>query len=163
MILHFLFFNSLHFDNSLVTGLANIIASLIIAFSSYCLTKKYNDKKQKIEDDQIFKSLFESFNNRYNTNLNDLLNELKSNSGKSLEVKEKNLIIDYFNLCAEEYLWYKMGRIKHEVWDAWTAGIHENLKIPQVLELYKTETETVNQRKSFYGLYEELNVGDWIS
>jgi hypothetical protein len=33
-------------------------------------------------------------------------------------------IVDYFNLCAEEYLMHKMGVIPDFVWDVWRAGIH---------------------------------------
>ena len=33
-------------------------------------------------------------------------------------------IIDYFNLCAEEYLMHKMGVIPDFVWNVWRKGIH---------------------------------------
>jgi len=36
-----------------------------------------------------------------------------------------DVIIDYFNLCAQEYLMYKMGVIPVKVWDVWRAGIHD--------------------------------------
>src|SRR5690554_3027827 len=47
-----------------------------------------------IEDDKIFKDLFQSFNERYDK-LNDDLNS------ESTDIKKK-IIIDYLNLCAEE-------------------------------------------------------------
>ncbi len=106
----------------------------------------------------MFKSLFESFNARYDSKLNDILNEIKLDPEKVLEIRDIELIIDYFNLCSEEYLWYKEKRIPQYVWDAWKAGIIENLSIPKVNEIYLRETETPNQRKSFYGLCEELQV-----
>jgi hypothetical protein len=37
----------------------------------------------------------------------------------------QDAIIDYFNLCAEEYLMHKMGVIPNFVWDVWCAGIHD--------------------------------------
>jgi hypothetical protein len=36
---------------------------------------------------------------------------------------QRNLVIDYFNLCAEEFLWYKKNRIPNDVWSAWKSGI----------------------------------------
>jgi hypothetical protein len=151
-------FCSLHFDNSIIVSLLNILTSAIIGACGVLATHIYNKKKQKIEDDNMFKSLFESFNKRYDNKLNDLLNELKSDNEKVIELQHNDLIIDYLNLCAEEYLWYKKGRITADVWDAWKAGIVENLNIPQVKDIYLKETKTPNQRKSFYGLCEDLKI-----
>lgn len=44
------------------------------------------------------------------------------------------------------------------VWTAWKAGIVENLNIPQVKEIFLKETKTERQRKSFYGLCEEIDI-----
>jgi hypothetical protein len=129
-----------------------IFASVVTAYYAYL--------KLKIENDKMFKDLFESFNNKYNGDTNDIFNELRkiSPETKIEEVKEngENIILDYFNLCAEEYLWYSKGRIPEKVWKAWKCGIIENINIPQVKELYKKEIK--NGTDSFYGLVEELNI-----
>ena len=114
--------------------------------------------KYKLENDKIFKDLFVTFNERYNDELNDLLNTLRIEEDRVLKNNEIKLIVDYFNLCAEEYLWYSRNRIPTTVWLAWKAGIMENLKINQVKEVYLQETKTKNAQKSFYGLAKELNV-----
>jgi Txe/YoeB family toxin of Txe-Axe toxin-antitoxin module len=137
---------------------SSIIATLIIGIAGIVCTAYYSKQKQKIENDNIFKSLFESFNARYDNRLNDLLNEIKLEEYKILEKFEKELIIDYLNLCSEEYLWYREKRIPRYVWTAWKAGIVENLNIPQVKEIYLKETKTERQRKSFYGLCEEIDI-----
>ena len=146
--------------------IVGIFASIVAIYYGY--------QKQKIENDKMFKDLFESFNTKYNGETNDIFNELRrctaeksingiynelvKNSEKSREgIKPtgENIVIDYFNLCAEEYLWFSKGRIPKKVWDAWKCGIIANIKIPQVEELYKKEIE--NSKQSFYGLIEELD------
>lgn len=110
----------------------------------------------QIENDKIFKELFTSFNEKYDEKFNDLLNDLRTNTNRSLSQEDKNLIIDYFNLCAEEYLWFSKGRIPKSVWKAWRSGILMNLKIKQVKEVYEDETSTKEGEKSYYGLVDEL-------
>ncbi|MCT2561859.1 hypothetical protein [Chryseobacterium herbae] len=117
----------------------------------------YGSLKLRIENDLFFKDLFRSFNERYDADLNDLINELRIEPTRILSPTEKNKIIDYFNLCAEEFLWKKKNRIPKDVWEAWRAGIHQNLEIHQIRELYAQETDSHKGRVSYYGLYEELN------
>lgn len=112
--------------------------------------------KLKIEGDVLFKELFETFNDRYNADLNDLFNTLKNDVQRRLSKDEINLVIDYFNLCAEEFLWNKKKRIPDDVWKAWKAGILENLEIKQVKEVYDIETATERGKISYYGLFNEL-------
>jgi len=116
--------------------------------------------KIKIQDDILFKELFERFNERYDKELNDLLNQLRMNPQYKLTEDDKKLIIDYFNLSSEEFLWYKKNRIPNDVWKAWKAGIEENLQIEQVRELFNQETSSKRVRISYYGLYEELKTNN---
>ena len=146
-----------------------------IIFASIATTY-YAFLKQKIENDKMFKDLFESFNTKYNGETNDIFNELRrcqkeksiNDIDKELvktpekrieEIKPngENIVIDYFNLCAEEYLWFSKGRIPKKVWDAWKCGIIANInEIQQVKELYKDEIK--NNEQSFYGLVKELDI-----
>ena len=124
-----------NFDNSLFLGALGIIATFYFGVLKY-----------KIENDKMFQELFISFNNRYETKFNDLINTLRGNPENALDEDGKkdneNLIIDYFNLCAEEYLWYSKNRVPKSVWDAWIAGIKENLEVDQVRKVYEKETKT---------------------
>lgn len=133
-----------------------LITSFIIGIAGIIATVIFGNKKQQIKNDSMFKELFESFNKRYDNDFNDLLNELKLNSEKELSTNEKQIIIGYFNLCSEEYLWYKKGRIPSDVWSAWKSGIKENLKISKVKDVFENEIRTPDGRNSFYGLVEEL-------
>lgn len=114
--------------------------------------------KQRLENDRIFYDLFLEMNKRYDQNFNDLINELKLNNDKEINLQEKKIIIDYFNLCSEEYLWKSRGRIPNNVWKAWKSGILENLSIPQIKQIYLNEIQTQNGKDSFYGLVDELKI-----
>jgi hypothetical protein len=142
---------------SILSALKIINDSLLLGLIGLMATFYFGYLKNKIEDDKVFKELFNSFNEKYDGKINDVINELKTTkSDRLLTVIEKNLVIDYFNLCAEEYLWRTKKRIPDEVWNAWKAGIVENLKIPQIMELYTSEMATENGRASYYGLDKEL-------
>lgn len=112
--------------------------------------------KYRIENDRIFKELFDSFNKRYTGEFNDLLMNIREGKKKKLKLKDKNIIIDYFNLSAEEYLWYERGRIPEKVWESWRSGILENLKLKQIRGIYNSEMKTKDGKKSYYGLEKEL-------
>lgn len=87
--------------------------------------------KYQIENDRFYLELFKNFNGRYNGDINDVFNGFENNTIQlDLDDKDKDkklIIIDYFNLCAEEYYWYKQNRIPEEVWTAWLFGINKNL------------------------------------
>ncbi len=114
--------------------------------------------KYRIENDKVFKELFESFNKKYDEDLNDLFNEIRRGNKTELTEKEKNQVIDYFNLCAEEYLWFLKGRIPKKVWEAWKSGIHANLQLKEIKNIYLEEIQKKETSKSYYGLVEELNI-----
>lgn len=71
-----------------------------------------------IENDKIFRELFIGFNKRYNEDINDLFNRLRYKKNKQITRKEQLQIIDYLNLCSEEYLWYRKGRVSKNIWTA---------------------------------------------
>lgn len=136
----------LGYDERVLLGILGITATMY-----------FGTLRIKIEHDKLFKELFMDFNAKYDNDLNDLLNELREMPDRKLEIKEKKLVFDYFNLCSEEYLWKKKGRIPSDVWEAWKAGIQSNLEIPQVKELFNEEAKDKKTRKSYYGFIEELD------
>lgn len=113
--------------------------------------------RQAMDDDKVFKELFISFNARYTNQTNELLNKLKQGQDQLTNDSDVFIIIDYFNLCSEEYLWYKKGRIPFQVWKAWEAGIIVNLSIPIVREIFNSETKNENQRTSYYGFVDYIS------
>jgi hypothetical protein len=104
---------------------ANTLLGLLVSIG----TIYYGSLKLRMENDSFFKDLFHSFNDRYDKEMNDLINELRTDQNKVLNITEKNKIIDYFNLCAEEFLWKSKQRIPNDVWKAWRAGIMDNLAV----------------------------------
>jgi hypothetical protein len=71
------------------------------------------------------------------------------------------VVIDYSNLCAEEYLWYKRQRIPKDVWDAWKTGIVRNLQIFEINKIWHQEMKGYGAI-SYYGLTDEIIVSEII-
>ena len=114
-------------------------------------------RQYKMENDKMFKELFESFNNRYDVKFNNKLNEIDAiyriDKQLVIEGNDKLLIIDYLNFCSEEYLWYKKGRIPEIVWESWENGMIYFLNLEPIINIIQTQKE---QKASYYGLFEKL-------
>jgi hypothetical protein len=109
---------------------------------------------------QIFRDLFREFNSRYDV-LNERLNEIKDRpEGEPLKHEKVNnksdidVLYDYFNLCAEEYMYETAGYIDARVWDAWQSGMSYFASDPEIRALWKHESET--QKKSYYNFPLEI-------
>jgi len=108
--------------------------------------------KQHIEETRLFHELFVDFNRRYE-HLNDRLNEmLDVAEERLLSSDEKQTLYDYFNLCAEEYLFYNAGYIDQKVWEAWRNGMKTFLRVEKIRSLLREELRS----NSYYGLSLEL-------
>ena len=104
--------------------------------------------KQHIEETRLFHELFTDFNRRYDQ-LNDKLNKiLDTPKERMLSSDEKQSLYDYFNLCAEEYLFYNAGYIDQAVWEAWRNGINTYLRSEKIRSLLREELLS----NSYYGL-----------
>ncbi len=149
-------------DNCILGKEDNLLTTIggIIAFSMGIIWKIR-------EETRIEKNLFDTFNNRYDTRFNDHLNNFRKKEndlnkakgtnedrvGLTLAENEENLVIDYLNMCAEEYLWYKKGLISEDIWRAWLNGMKSNVYgIICVKKIWETEKETTNTKESYYGL-----------
>lgn len=94
---------------------------------------------QHHQDTQMFVNLFEKFNNRYDK-LNEKLNAIIARPiGSPLESSQIDILYDYFNLCAEEHLFYEAGYIDEKVWQAWLQGMSYFARDPGVLRLWQQE------------------------
>jgi hypothetical protein len=81
--------------------------------------------------------------------MNEGLNEIaKANASQQLTVQKTSLLYDYFNLCGEEYLFYKRGYIDPVAWKAWHNGMKVFFNSPRINKLWVRELET----GSYYGL-----------
>lgn len=72
--------------------------------------------------------------------------------GTEITQEQRSLIVDYFNLCAEEYLFCKEGYIPRRVWRSWCRGMAWYLKRHPFKDVWNSEVKT----DSFYGLTEQV-------
>ncbi len=114
---------------------------IIVSSTGVYLSIMYFFQKQNLEELKTFKELFVEFNSRYD-DLNCKLNEIESQENK------KEILDDYFNLCAEEYLFYKKGLIVKEVWRSWCKGMIIHLE-NRIVSEYWNEAQ---KEDSYYGL-----------
>jgi hypothetical protein len=99
------------------------------------------------ENTRLFIELFRSFNERYDR-LNEALNRIAvDNLAVELSADDTNSLFDYFNLCAEEYLFYKAGYIDEQVWQSWTRGMAHFAKVGRIRHLWEEEL----RQGSYYG------------
>jgi len=120
-----------------------LTGALIAGVLGFC----YFIQQQRVVETHLFKDLFTEFNRRYDE-LNDDLSRIKT--GGSAGAEDNHLIIDYLNLCAEEYLFFREGYIHRDVWRAWCLGMLEYLNTDPFLTI--TRKELVSG--SYYGLTE---------
>ena len=77
------------------------------------------------------------------------LEELKEKKPNKYELWRYKLN-DYFNLCAEEYYWYKKGRIDDTIWKSWQAGMNSwYTNKPVIKEAWEKEYKNFGHQ-SFY-------------
>ena len=135
---------------TLFTDKANqwqIIGATIAGVLSYC----YFVQQQRLAETQLFKQLFTEFNARYDS-LNDDLAAIVA--GRQPKREDSSVITDYFNLCAEKYLFYQQGYILEEVWRSWCRGMQQYLDDPHFSAVWTMEVRT----QSHYGLSREVIV-----
>lgn len=121
----------------------------LIAFVSAILSFVFFVQKQKLEETRLFKELFEALNKRYEcikVKLNELVTD-ESKTNDELTRDQKNLLFTYFNLCAEEYLYYKRYHIFEEIWVAWTNGMAAFFHDCRIKKIWEEEEKS----KSYYG------------
>lgn len=107
----------------------------------------YFMQKQKLEELRLFRELFKEFNMRYDS-MNERLADIVTSQATDLSLAEQSTLIDYFNLCGEEYLYFCKGYIDPDVWRAWENGMKAVLLVPKVAALWQKEKKT----GSYYGL-----------
>src|ERR1700730_1649451 len=95
--------------------------------------------RQHLDEAKLFKELFVEFNARYDA-LNDDLNAILFGPPEGLlSSDEREHIFNYFNLCAEEYFFYKAGYIDRHVWGSWYRGMNVFFKQPRIQALWEQD------------------------
>jgi len=104
-------------------------------------------QKQKLEETRLFKELFQDFNSRYKL-LNEALNRIRNESDSiGTSPQGRDILYDYFNLCAEEHLFYSQGYIPEEVWRSWWAGMSTFFECPRIWEEWNADPSS----NAYYG------------
>ena len=121
-------------------------AKVLLPLAGGLLGVYYFLQKQQLEELHLFERLFADFNRRY-AGLNERL-QLLIAGDDPLTYRDRALLEDYFNLCAEEYFYYTHGIIDPQVWRAWCRGILQYLQDDRIADFWRHEEST----DSFYGL-----------
>lgn len=124
-----------------------VSAESVAAVIAGSLSFVYFVHTQKLEEIKLFKQLFTEFNQRYDSLNEPLYGILHGNSGDTLNDSQVSTLTDYFNLCAEEYFYYKHGYIDSEVWKAWSNGMKLFFNNARIKKLWQEEKKT----ESYYG------------
>ena len=98
-----------------------------------------------VEDARLVKELLGDFNDRYDKMGTDLQFALSRNGDFEKETQLK--FVRYFNLCAEEWLFWRAGYIYDPVWEAWRNGMRQYARDKRVMAIWERERET----NSYYG------------
>lgn len=142
-----------------------VLSTIILGVFGILITRYYSKQSKQLADDQMMKELFTEFNRRYDE-LNDSL-EIIHNSYPTMEklnaaqdsAELKNKVIDFFNLCAEEYYWsYHKKRIDPLVWKSWNEGMNYWYNsTPSIKEMWLREVENgglssyyITDKKGFF-------------
>jgi hypothetical protein len=123
------------------SGREGLIASTLGSALGFC----YFAQKQKLEELRLFKDLFTEFNRRYDA-MNDSLAIIRD--GDRNEAGSRATLVDYFNLCAEEYLFFDEGYIHPSAWRSWCRGMLYYLQEDQIRQVWDEEVTL----DSYYGL-----------
>lgn len=103
-------------------------------------------------DSQFQYNLFKDFNAIYDDMNNDL-QKIKTMS--ELKSENKSILTDYFNLCAEQYLWRERSYVPDDVWIYWKRGMMAYWENPAIQVFWKTELETETYYGMTAGFFEE--------
>ena len=130
------------------TNVAGFRGHLLLLSVGAIFSFIFATQRQKLEELTLFKKLFTEFNTRYDRFNEELNRIVEEDADAELSRKDRNLLDDYFNLCSEEYLFYRQGYIYPEVWKAWRNGMRIFYENERINRLWKSELET----DSYYGL-----------
>ena len=123
---------------------------IIISILAIGISLSFSVSQSSLANDRMFRELFMEYNQRYDRMNNDLY---RITGIIELLPEDKQMIIDYFNLCAEEYLWFKKGRIPEDIWEAWKVGIKHYKNYPLFRLVAEEET---SHDVSYYQFFREV-------
>lgn len=124
---------TLLFMKEQVATIATVVGAL--------LSVAYFLQKQKLEELRVFREIFKECNSRYD-GMNETLAAIAKKPAAELTFKERSKVVDYLNLCGEEYLYFKRGYIEPSVWQAWNNGMKAVASAPSIRSVWEAEKQT---------------------
>jgi len=131
----YMFFYSIE----LKTGVPILVAQLSIF---------YFLQKQQLEEMKLFREIFSECNKRYYYQSKELDDIFSDKQKVELDGNDKNILVNYFNLCGEEYIYYKRGYIYPSVWKSWHNGMQYYMGNKMIKNFWEKESKS----DSYYGL-----------
>ena len=119
--------------------------SLIVITGAF-LSLVYFIQKQALAETKLFKDIFAESNKRFEE-LSVELNQMIDAKGE-LTKEEKRVLDTYFNLCSEEYMYFKMGYVPTMAWQAWRTGMEGIMAVERIGNYWKQQKRS----KARYGL-----------
>lgn len=116
-----------------VTTVVTVVGSM--------LSVAYFLQKQKLEELKLFREIFKECNERYD-GMNEALASIAAKGDAELNSHERSQVVDYLNLCGEEYLYFKCGYIEPSVWKAWHAGMTALVSARSIGRVWNEEKKT---------------------
>ena len=123
------------------------VLKLYISVGVALLSWMFFIQKQKLEEDKLFFEAFAQFNSRF-SELLPFLNDIQNGHSNDSHMIEK-----YFDLCAEEYYYFKRGRLPDDVWRCWAKGIQFYIDSSDAVRVYR---HSMDESSFNYGLTTEV-------
>ena len=121
---------------------------IVLAWVGGIWAWSYANQQRHAEDAKFMRELVKDFSERYDKMNGPLAAAVASGTPSQFTSAERELFIDYFNLCADEWLYYRKGYVDEEVWASWRSGMEQYSKHEKVITLWREEAKT----NSYYGL-----------
>lgn len=103
------------------------------------LSAIYFVQKQRLDETKQFNELFRGYNERYRE-LHDQLAEICTQCDDSPDVvlgpHQRNVLDRYFDLCSEEFLFWRLGHIESAAWKTWLEGMKYYYKYQKIGEYW---------------------------
>lgn len=119
-----------------VAALGPVIVSIVAIW----LTFSYQKHAKKLANDRMLKELFGEFNERYDA-LNGELDTISrltveewGSLDKPIQARNEGIIIDFFNICSEEYYWHNQDRINGNIWASWHKGMNDIFNRSKIIQ-----------------------------
>jgi hypothetical protein len=119
------------------------LLSTLVLVASILVSYYFSAKTLKQIKDQIMVSVFMEYTQRYAAIIRELPDSVSSPDCsvlKTLSKQEKDKVMGlmraYFDLCAEEFYLYEMGKIDFKTWKQWERGIIYTVRLPTFREAW---------------------------